>query len=274
MFNFNIKKHELKDYKLLNQDSFEYMKTLPDNSIPIIVSDPPYGISFEGHKWDTFDEENSFYDFIKEVLSNFKRILKDNGVIWMFCAPTMFDVVDKAIRDNGLKNHLEWWKSIQRQKGRGSKSRPKSQREDILLITKTDNFTFNDLSDIFKYDETVTNTLDVTIGEVARPEFNIHDSVFYFKMPYYLSKTEKMFHSCQKSILLLYSLIINFSKKDDTVFDAFAGSGSTGIAALLADRNFVGCELDKDMYEKALNWKNNFNFDNYRRTFLKDLKDE
>ena len=74
--------------------------------------------------------------------------------------------------------------------------------------------------------------------------------------------------------MLLYSLIVNFSKKDDTVFDAFAGSGSTGIAALLADRNFIGCELDKDMYEKALNWKNNFNFDNYRRTFLKDLKDE
>lgn len=257
------------EYNLVNQDCFSYLKNIPDNSIPLILSDPPYGISFQGKKWDTFSEEDGFYKFIKTFLEECKRILKKDGAIWMFCAPTMFDIVDKAIEDVNLINNYNFWKSIQRQKGRGSKSKPKSQREDILLITKSKNFLYNNISDLFKYDQTVTNTLDITIGDVVRPPFNIEDKIFYFKMPYYLSKTEKMFHSCQKSILLQYALIKNFSKEGDTVLDPFAGSGSCGISSLLANRNFIGCELDKDMYNKALEWKQKFDFESYRETFLK-----
>lgn len=255
-------------YTLNNEDCFLRMSTMTSNSVDLILTDIPYGIDYQNKDWDKFDDYSAF---LMKLLLNFKRIIKENGVIWMFCAPTMFDIVDKAIQEAGLINHYNFWKSIQRQKGRGAKSKPKSQREDILLITKSDNFLFNNLSDIFKYDETVTNTLDITIGEVQRPIFNINDKVFYFKMPYYLSKTEKMFHSCQKSILLLYSLIMNFSKENDIVFDPFAGSGSCGIAALLANRQFIGCELDTDMYKKALSWKENFDFDNYKKTFLKEV---
>lgn len=254
------------NYQFYNEDCFERMKKIKSGTIPLILTDPPYGILFQNLDWDNIPD---YYIFLMKLFSEFKRILADNGVIWFFCAPTMMDTINKAILDSGLINNLDFWKSISRQKGRGSKKKPKSQREDILLITKSDKFIFNNLSDIFKYDETVTNTLDITKGEVVRPVFNINDKVFYFKMPYYLSTTEKMFHSCQKSILLLYSLIVNFSKENDTVFDPFAGSGSCGISTLLANRNFIGCELDTEMYNKALNWKNKFNFESYKETFLK-----
>lgn len=254
------------DYQFYNEDCFERMKKIKSGTIPLILTDIPYGISYGGNEWDHFDD---YYSFLIKLLSEFKRLITEDGAIWMFCAPTMMDTINKAILDSGLINNLNFWKSISRQKGRGSKKKPKSQREDILLITKSYKFTFNNISDIFKYDETVTNTLDITKGEVVRPIFNINDKVFYFKMPYYLSTTEKMFHSCQKSILLLYSLIVNFSKENDTVFDPFAGSGSCGISALLANRNFIGCELDTEMYNKALDWKNKFNFKSYKETFLK-----
>lgn len=254
------------NYQFYNEDCFERMKKIKSGTIPLILTDPPYGILFQNLDWDNIPD---YYSFLMKLFSEFKRILTDNGVIWFFCAPTMMDTINKAILDSGLINNLNFWKSISRQKGRGSKKKPKSQREDILLITKSDKFIFNNLSDIFKYDETVTNTLDITKGDVVRPVFNINDKVFYFKMPYYLSTTEKMFHSCQKSILLLYSLIVNFSKENDTVFDPFAGSGSCGISSLLANRNFIGCELDTEMYNKALNWKNKFNFESYKETFLK-----
>ena len=254
------------DYQLYNENCFERMKKIKSGTIPLILTDPPYGILFQNLDWDNIPD---YYNFLMNLFSEFKRILTDNGAIWFFCAPTMMDTINKAIVDSGLINNLDFWKSISRQKGRGSKKKPKSQREDILLITKSDKFIFNNLSDIFKYDETVTNTLDITKGEVVRPVFNINDKVFYFKMPYYLSTTEKMFHSCQKSILLLYSLIVNFSKENDTVFDPFAGSGSCGISSLLANRNFIGCELDTEMYNKALDWKNKFNFESYKETFLK-----
>ena len=259
------------NYQFYNEDCFDRMSKMPKGSVDLILTDIPYGITYQNKDWDKFDDYKAF---LIKLLSNFKQIVKDDGAIWMFCAPTMFNTVDQAISECGLINHYDFWKSIQRQKGRGAKSKPKSQREDILLITKSNKFIFNNISDIFKYDETVTNTLDITIGEVQRPIFNINDKVFYFKMPYYLSKTEKMFHSCQKSILLLYSLIVNFSNKGDTIFDPFAGSGSCGISTLLADRNFIGCELDTDMYKKALSWKESFDFETYKKVFIKDISNE
>ena len=136
----------MNNYELHNIDCFAYMESIQSSSIPLILTDIPYGISYNNNEWDKF---NDYSIFLNKLLTNFKRILKDDGAIWMFCAPTMFDVVDKAIIDCGLINHYDFWKSIQRQKGRGAKSKPKSQREDILLITKTNNFTFNNISDIF-----------------------------------------------------------------------------------------------------------------------------
>jgi site-specific DNA-methyltransferase (adenine-specific) len=51
------------------------------------------------------------------------------------------------------------------------------------------------------------------------------------------------------------------SRPGDEVFDPFAGSGSSGVAATLCGRNWIGCELDNAMYEKANNWLNNIDYE-------------
>ena len=122
---------------------------------------------------------------------------------------------------------------------------------------------------MFNYNENITNALNLYTGIVERPKFNIHDTVFCFKMPYYLSTTEKQIHTCQKSILLNYSIIMNYSDEGDVVLDPFMGSGSCGIATELAKRQFIGIEREKDMFDKANEWINKFDFASYKMTYLK-----
>lgn len=257
----------------VNSDSIEYMKTLKDNSIDLILCDPPYGINFHGKYdphtgWDNFSKDE-FSDFNKEWLTQAYRILKENGTMWMFCGPTQIPSLFKTISEVGFKNNLNNWKSIQRQKGKGAKIKPKSLREDILHLTKSDNYTWNNTcSDVFNLSEGITNVVDLSVGKVIRPLFSANDKVFYFRMPYYLSKTEKMIHSCQKSILLQSLLILNSTNKDETVLDCFMGSGSSGIASYICNRNYIGIERDESMYKTASKWKDTFNRDSYINQFL------
>lgn len=258
---------------LYNEDCFERLKLLKDKSVDLIVSDPPYGISFdatnhmESNDWDKLSSD-SYIDLMAQYLTEAKRVLTDNGSCWIFFAPSMLKELIVAINMSGLIPHFDQWKSICRQKGRGAKHKLKSQREDFILLTKSENYVLKHKDNLFKYKENITNILNYYTGEVERPGFKYDDTIYNFKMPYYLSKTEKQIHSCQKSILLLYALIMNSSEEGNTVFDGFAGSGSCAIASELAHRNFIGTELDTGMYEKANRWISNFDYDNYRKTFL------
>lgn len=257
---------------LYNENCFDRLKQIQSKSIQLVLSDPPYGISFQGNIWDTMTK-NFYCDFITKYLNNCKRILSDNGSIILFFAPSMIDYFLHAVERAELYSHFDFWKSICRQKGRGAKNKLKSQREDFILITKNkDNFICNNLNDLFSYKENTTNILNYYTGEVERPEFKLNDTIYDFKMPYYLSTTEKQIHSCQKSVLLLYALIKNFSNENDTIFDGFAGSGSCAIAAKLANRNFIGCETDTEMFIKASKWIDNFNYSQYKKDFLKNTK--
>ena len=259
---------------LYNEDSLEYLKTLEDKSIDLVLCDPPYAISMsstnhmKNDDWDKMSTKE-FHDFNIQWLTECYRILKDDGNLWMFCAPSKIPELFETIKETGFINHLEDWKSLARQKGRGSKYQLKSLREDILHLTKTENFKFHENNNLFNYKENITNALNVYTGIVDRPKFNIHDTVFCFKMPYYLSTTEKQIHTCQKSILLNYSIIMNYSDEGDIVLDPFMGSGSCGIAAELAKRQFIGIEREKDMFDKANEWINKFDFASYRMAYLK-----
>ena len=83
-------------------------------------------------------------------------------------------------------------------------------------------------------------------------------NVLAFTPPFFQSKFEKQIHSTQKPVLLFCELIMLSSKPDDTVFDPFAGSAASGVAAQLTGRNWIGCEIDHDMWKKADEWLNNY----------------
>ena len=264
--------------ELNNVNSFEFIKTIPDNSVKLIVSDPPYGISFSGQtsntNWDDIEDfETYIYNFLIEV----KRILTEDGTLWMFCARTKIPEVFSAISKAGLYNNLENWMSYIRAKGRGADSKLKSQCEEILHITKTDKYHF----DMIEYEREVVTPyvkdglprgwmLNIENGQRVR--WSGLGNACCFTSPFQISKFEPQKKKKKKPVLLNAMLIMLSSKEGDTVYDFFSGSGSCGIASIITKRNFVGCELDKEMYEKSLNWLNNLDLDRAKEFVNKRIK--
>ena len=84
----------------------------------------------------------------------------------------------------------------------------------------------------------------------GKPTFNgKYDNGIY---SYPIEHGNYRFHPTQKSQRLIRDLIIKHSKPGDTVLDCFAGSCTTGMAALLNGRNFIGCEIDKSYYDQSV----------------------
>ena len=250
----------------INTDSLEYMKTIEDNSVPLIVTDPPYGINFHGRydpdtDWDKFADKE-FEDFLRKWLAEAYRILTPTGTLWMCCAPTTIPTLFPVIEEVGFTNHLENWCVLARAKGRGAKNKLKSLREDILHLTKDPKkYTWHNTEYLrevvvpYVVDGKPRGwALDQSTG--MRVRWSGAGNVMFYTMPYYLGVGERMIHSCQKPLLLWCNLIMMSSDKEDVIFDPFMGSGSSGIAAMLCDRSYIGCEIDKVMFKKAREWLN------------------
>ena len=87
--------------------------------------------------------------------------------------------------------------------------------------------------------------LDQSTGQRVR--WSGVGNVLAFTSPFFKNKFEKQIHSTQKPVLLFCELIMLSSKPGDIVFDPFAGSGASGVAAQICERNWIGCEIDHEM---------------------------
>ena len=236
---------------------------MENNSIPLIITDPPYGISFNGvtssTTWDNMSD-TEYHDFIKSFLLEAKRILTPNGTLWLCCARTKIPDIFQIIQEVGLYNHLENWMTYVRNKGRGSSKKLKSVCEEVLHITKSkDDYVWHKLEYLREVVAPYVKDgkprgwmLDQTTG--LRVRWSGVGNALFFSPPTYHNLFERQIHSTQKPFLLWTMLIMISSNKQDIVFDPFAGSASSGVAAEVNNRQYIGCELDKEMYLKAYNW--------------------
>lgn len=252
-----------------NIDCFEKMRGMKDGSIPLIITDPPYGISFNGitsaTKWDNMND-TEYCDFLKSFLTEAKRILTNEGTLWLCCARTKIPDIFKIINEVGLHNNLENWMTYVRNKGRGSSKKLKSVCEEVLHITKSDIYVWNKLEYLrevvapyMKDGRPRGWALDQTTG--MRVRWSGVGNALFFSNPFFRNSFEKQIHSTQKPFLLWTMLIMISSNPGDIVFDPFAGSASSGVACEVNNRQYIGCELDKDMYERAKNWLLNIDYE-------------
>lgn len=293
--------------KILLGDSLNLLKKIPNCSIDIVITDPPYFLDKMDNNWNIetvnkktktgivkslppgmkFNKEKGYelYKWFFDVSVEIERILKPGGFFFSFSSPRLYHKIASAIEDAGflirdcfiwiyvqnqpkcmslnhlinkldipdneknlLKIKLEGWKTPQ----------IKSCFEPIIMSQKKleENF----LKNMIKYNVGLVNT-NIKIGENKFPSniiTNIEnkdplfDKYFLVKKPNIKEKLSFNFHKTVKPISIIKYLIeLTTFNSDSIVLDPFIGSGTTAIASILSNRNFIGFEINYEYIKIA-----------------------
>ena len=207
--------------RIYNEDCLEGMKRIPDGSVDLVLTDPPYLCDYSRHDSESRfskkianDENNSANEgMIERYLHECFRIMKDNTAIYCFCNYKKIDFFKQKIEKAGfnLKNIIIWDK----------------QRNGM-----------GDLSTTFGYSYEF-----IIFASKGQPKIRgkrISDVWQFSRVKPKEQKKKK-----KKPIDLLKQAIEKSSDEGAVVFDGFMGSGSTGVACVNTGRNYIGFELDK-----------------------------
>ena len=243
-------------------DSFEFLRTIPDKAISLIISSPPYNIGKEYEKKTAIKE---YLSKQKPIISELQRILKDDGSLcW-----EVGNFVDKGevfpldiyyypiFKELGLylRNRIIWHFGH----GLHASKRFSGRYESIIWFTKSEKYKFN-LDNVrvpskypgkrhFKGElkgKPSCNPLGKNpsdLWEVVRSDWKNE----IWNIPNVKSNhPEKTIHPCQFPVELVERCVLALTDKKDWVLDPYAGVGSALIAAIKNDRKAVGCDKEND----------------------------
>ena len=228
--------------ELLHGDCLELMKDIPDKSIDMILCDLPYGTT--ACKWDVIIP-------FEPLWKEYKRIIKDRGCIALFGS----EPFSSHLRMSNIKDYKYDW--IWNKKKGGNPLLSKIQPIKITEIVSI--FNSNIYYPIMeKRDKPKSRGKNKgTISETTNNSFII-DKIYYEKYPKNIlefsnANQNNKFHPTQKPVALLEYLIKTYTLENETVLDNTMGSGSTGVACINTNRNFIGIEKDDKYFEIAKN---------------------
>ena len=235
---FEDKKHSV---VLFNENCFNILPNIPENSIDMIFADPPYFLSNGGFtchagkkvsvnkgKWDISKGKEENYLFTLRWLRECQRVLTPNGTIWVTGTSHIIYTVGYAMQDLGYKilNDIAWFK-----------------------VNPPPNLSCR------YFTHSTETILWAAKNKESRHHFNYglmkkmnNDkqmlSLWSIKAP---GSDEKKYgkHPTQKPLQLLERIVLASSRKGDIVLDPFTGSSTTGIAAIKENRQFMGIELEE-----------------------------
>ena len=277
-----------------HQEGLEFLESIPDNSVDLILTDPPYITSRDSgmDKWvkhveqqdsegaenikteedweklKTAEEWDAWFDKSKvseknrpKKLTSMKKDFLKYGSIYgkKYAVTTNYGKWDSEFTLEKLDLFVKHFHRILRDGGtcivffdiwkltnlkdilEGSKFKQLRFIEWIKTNPQPINSSVNYL----------TNCREIALLGIkkSKPTFNSKYDKGIYEHP--LQGGKERFHPTQKSLPLFEELINKHSNEGDLVLDCFAGSATTGVAALKTNRRFIGCELDKEYYEKA-----------------------
>lgn len=224
--------------KLILGNCYELIKDIPDNSVDLIVTDPPYefetrGGGIAGHinsireKYNQIEKNNLQKGIDTKILPELVRVQKNiNCYIW--CNNKQI-----PLYFNFFINKLEC-------------------NFDILIWNKTDAAPF--FSNKYLTDKEYL--LYFRRGGYCNPNSYEEAKTVYQQVKN--RKNQVLYgHPTIKPLNIIETIVKNSSKEGQTVLDPFMGSGTTGVACKKLNRNFIGMEIDKDFYEICCNRINN-----------------
>lgn len=236
--------------KLVHEDCLKFLASVPDESVDMVLTDPPYFIGFDGGKgWDKqWSTESDYLAWCEEWSLECARILKPERmmIVWGTLKTDTFlkyklDVLNR-IPTLHRQNEIIWsynW-------GGRSKHNFARKHEYAWCYSKGEEFLFN--ADDVRVERKVKKNLR-TGKEYSKG--TIPTSVWE-KNNHTTSKDFIGWHPTTKNVDVLGRMILAYTNPGDVVCDIFMGSGSTAVAALRNDRSYLGCEADRDYYRKSL----------------------
>ena len=228
--------------KIYNEDCLEGMKRIHDRSVDMILCDLPYGTT--RNKWDSIIP-------LEPLWEQYERVIKDNGAI-VLTAQTPFDKVLGVSNLKLLKYEWIWDKKLAT--GHlNAKKMPMKLHENILVF----------------YKKPPTYNPQFTEGEPYDKGFSLRESSNYGvqKATHGVNASGKRYpksivefsnadrrnktHPTQKPATLFEYLIRTYTNENETILDNCMGSGTTAIACLNTNRNYIGFELDENYFNLA-----------------------
>jgi len=228
---------------LKNIDCLDLLRSIPDGSIDLMLQDPPYAVT--NCDWDKPIN-------LSQMWLEWERVVKPNGA-FVFTATQPFTSKLVISREGFFKYCWVWDKKMVSSPA-NAKIQPLRAHEDIVVFYRSQ-CTYNPikrknvLSPFGK--QTATNSkVAGKLGDKGNFGVGYPKSILTFPRPNNL--TDGGLHPSQKPIDLMRYLIKTYSNPGETVFDGYSGSGTTAIACIKENRNFIGSELNKEYFDKSM----------------------
>ncbi len=281
---------------IYNAESIESMRKLSDESIDLVVADPPYW-KVVGEKWDyQWRTENDYVNWSLQWIKEVARILRKGGSFYCFGYFRNLALLIPYFDDLGLELRQQiivdkGMRSVSGRATRKYKMFP-NVTESILFIVKDNKkfvksflkerqkaigLTAKQINEALGVKSNGGGMWSIYTGNNVCEQFPTKElwgrlsEILHFDLPYEkIAQTfnaqmgftdvwrdidfyeENRYHPTQKPIKLIKRLIYASSNKGDIVFDPFVGSGSTAVAAVQLERDFLGFEIEKKYYEIAV----------------------
>lgn len=204
---------------LIQGDCLEEMRSVEDNSIDMVLTDPPYGISYQsGRRVDKYNaiKNDDSLKWVSLFAEQCYRVAKNNTAHYVFCSWHFMDVFKQAFEKHfKIKNILVW---VKNNHGSGDLKGDFAPKHELILFLHKGRRIYNG--------KRVPNILEY-------------------------AKTGNKLHPTEKPVNMLEFMLEKFSDEGDLVFDPFMGSGSTGVACKNTNRDFIGIELDEGYFNIA-----------------------
>jgi len=239
--------------RILMDDCIAAMASLPEKSIDMIFADPPYNLQLGGDlyrpeggqvdavddDWDKFDSYATYDAFTKAWLKEARRILKDDGTIWVIGSYHNIFRVGAAIQDEGywILNDIVWRKANPMPNFKGT--RFTNAHETLIWASKTEGsrYTFN-----YRAMKTLNDELQMR-SDWSLPICGGQERI---------KRGGTKAHPTQKPEALLYRVLLASTRPGDVVLDPFFGTGTTGAVAKRLGRRWIGIEREAAYVEVAI----------------------
>lgn len=246
-FNQNLKFDEIINKNIIG-DTFEVLDLIEDNSIDLIIVDPPYNLRKNYHG-NVFTEKNAktYEAYTIKWVEKVKDKLRPNGSIYVCCDWKSSLLIGPILAKYfNIKNRITW----EREKGRGAKTNWKNALEDIWFATASDEYTFN-VEDVKKRKRVIAPYKEDGMAKDWKESDKVkyrdtYPSNFWddITIPFW-SMPENTAHPTQKPEKLIAKLILASSNENDLILDPFMGSGTTSVVAKKLNRRFIGIEQNE-----------------------------